>query len=646
MAKQFLYDQAEIQGANYAQPYIAPTKEYVGTIASDLAETGKMAVTDHQVAGLQGDLQEVTGEFLAQGDMEGAVKSEEQADSKATEEFFSEEGGLDDITSQEKGIIAEAQRGADKLRQANLQGRLTGDAFRAKTEAMLKSYINQTPGLSTELRKIAASTLGFDPTGSALDAALKADKLMQVSGQKRIAQMGKLLRDEGFISDPNMSDAEGIARYWPVRSEIELKHNLATKGLATLKASEDVSDINVRKVARGDVSGDLLSTIQDVKATLGIQNITPATLAKLSDDERQDMLFKLQQYRDVKLSTLTQRYSQISGEVPDLYKGSFDWIDSTEKWLNNELPSELYANTQAASINRAKADLVKDPHNAAMFAMFDALPNVPFSPELTLLVSDHANILMKSLLDKKASPNDSIEQQAEAEGLTKVQAEKLKRGFEKQLMQGWRKWKDTMTDSDKSSLHTTLLKYTRDINGYPNEVDTGTMDNLFEMGVDPKFAELVYHGGDKQLNLNLQEVAKTYVPRVFSSLNADMKAGPYDMADYEAQILGSGEIRFIVSPVGKRDISEPSKLNPDAAALVKPHVDRAEQKRKRDIENNAVRLNEIYGERLNNVVKSVAHMDGHTKYDMVAVNLLASDMLALGNSLAPALRERLEAANQ
>lgn len=173
MAKQFLYDQAEIQGANYAQPYIAPTKEYVGTIASDLAETGKMAVTDHQVAGLQGDLQEVTGEFLAQGDMEGAVKSEEQADSKATEEFFSEEGGLDDITSQEKGIIAEAQRGADKLRQANLQGRLTGDAFRAKTEAMLKSYINQTPGLSTELRKIAASTLGFDPTGSALDAALR-----------------------------------------------------------------------------------------------------------------------------------------------------------------------------------------------------------------------------------------------------------------------------------------------------------------------------------------------------------------------------------------------------------------------------------------------------------------------------------------
>jgi hypothetical protein len=82
-------------------------------------------------------------------------------------------------------IGAESER-IGVLQRAVQQGTLSNDLFRLKAEAALRAAIARRPGLAQEYRQLAASTLGMDVSGAAIEQLAQAEARIASSQQAGI----------------------------------------------------------------------------------------------------------------------------------------------------------------------------------------------------------------------------------------------------------------------------------------------------------------------------------------------------------------------------------------------------------------------------------------------------------------------------
>jgi len=638
MANKFLYDQKDIQANEFVQPYIQPTKPHVSTLASDAASLAKTAVSDYQTQELAEDLQTESDKFLGKN-----VDNPDMIDSTtSTEEWFmSETSDNDSHTEQEQRHLREAGRSADKLRKLQDQGRLSPDAFRAKTEAMLKGYINQTPGLTQELRAIAAATLGFDPTGAELKAALAAGDASTASTASRIKLMATELQQKGHLYDTGLSDAGNVAKYWDVYQTRVLRQGLLADGRAELENIEAVTQIEELQMMRKSVSGDLMSTMSFVDGIVA----APAT----TEEEKAGQIERLEKLLVTNDAVYAANFGQNVDKIPTLFQSSRDWIQTNIDHLKGDINKELYQNKWEMVQAMNKLDLHSDPTISRFITMISSLGGLQgLRTEDRIFVAKNLSYALRSL--GSPDPDKALQQHMSADGISQAEIDRMKEKLPEMVANVWKRNKINMPPEEERAIYDTHVAYTRNIRGYPGEIRTGVMDSIFELGLDKDYARVVHgQGADKTLYDNLKLGAMEYVPRVFSSLRADIADSAYNPADFNVQISATGKLRFVVNDKGFVPKDKPSVTGrkPPNAALdlgAKPDFSGsalAEPIRKAR-ELKAAELNNLYGNRLNNVVASMSHLDNHTDYTYTAVQILGKGLMGvMGNSLSPELLKLL-----
>jgi hypothetical protein len=97
----------------------------------------------------------------------------------------SEDDEDSDITPADKAEIGAESARIGVLQRAVQQGTLSNDLFRLKAEAALRAAIARRPGLAQEYRQLAASTLGMDVSGAAIEQLAQAEARIVSSQQSK-----------------------------------------------------------------------------------------------------------------------------------------------------------------------------------------------------------------------------------------------------------------------------------------------------------------------------------------------------------------------------------------------------------------------------------------------------------------------------
>ena len=74
-----------------------------------------------------------------------------------------------ETTPQEEMAIGSAISEMGKVDAARRSGGMSEAQYRVRSEAIMKRHMAAAPALSSEIRRRASSTLGFDPAGAAMD---------------------------------------------------------------------------------------------------------------------------------------------------------------------------------------------------------------------------------------------------------------------------------------------------------------------------------------------------------------------------------------------------------------------------------------------------------------------------------------------
>ena len=151
------------------------TVESVASVGRAAPEVDFLSQAAPQVAALAGNITEAVGERKAD-------TLEEEFGSLASDvAAIRVNKDLEEVTDRMKRLA----KGAE-------QGRLSDTAIKLETEALLKSAIEKNPLFASKLRRRAAEVLGFDPTGTEMQALLGFGQRQQsrplTPGEKRRAK--------------------------------------------------------------------------------------------------------------------------------------------------------------------------------------------------------------------------------------------------------------------------------------------------------------------------------------------------------------------------------------------------------------------------------------------------------------------------
>lgn len=640
MPSKYLYDQEQIQGSNYITPFIQPAQKPASTLASDMAGVAKTVITNQQTAALRGELEKESDAFI----------NPEAIDSNlGTDELYTE-GDFDEISAAEKEFMDNTQRETNRLKRAHEQGRLTTSAFRAKVESVLKGKINQTPGLTAELRRVASDTLGFDPTGATLKDAMDASDALATSGKKQIDHMGSIL-DTAGVSESHLTREENVAKHWATYSAQHLRHEMATKNLTEYKAIHDLSALQEFKLAKGAAATDLEMTLTTVKGVLNIETISAASLNNMTKEEKDTAVFKLQNLLTLNKETRRRQWSQNTDKIDGVFAVSDEYITNTINYLNGTQTAEIYANNYKILNDSLRADLLNgDPRLAKMITFLQmAGPGLSSLDPSALtgmshLMSGQINALLSS------NPDDAVAQEmlknnATAAEVKQAQGEAM-RGVLGRIERNY--GTENMTPEMEEIAYRNLVNYTRDIRAYPEEVATGHLDKIYELAAKmPSMRKFVQGpNGRKELYTNLIMAGPEYITRTFASLRADIEDDTLsDNSNFTVTIMDNGFVKFVPTPV--KDSGEKAKQVDDLKTRFgggELSPDRKEQQKKH-LEARAAELNNRYAARLNNLTQSLATLDGSTVLN-VAINTLGRGLFNLfPNQLDPVLKDKIEAAS-
>jgi hypothetical protein len=632
MPKQYLYDQKEVQGSNYIHPYIEPAKPVVDKTFEGLAKVAKQGVVDYQSHKLSTDLQDLSDAYVDGEITKQATAIENTVSKGDTNDFYEDAQAASaqaTITAEEARHVQTAQNQVDKLRNAHLQGRITGDALKAKAEALMKGYIAQTPGLSKELRKVASSVLGFDPTGSALKNAMTAEAANTAQGLKQLNHQASILETLGFA---NVGDDryETVARYWPDYQQMQMEKVFRDNGIAQIESIQKMNSFQQNRQARRTLPLDQLETVTTVKAVLGLNSITPSNLDAIPADERINLMAALDNEKFMHQSKLYETYTELTPDAIDkLHAGSLNYFDQTKAWLAGDVSSNAYAAMYKGKIERAKNKIAENDFNAGMIALFDTIGNGQSIPPAAALTRDRwmAEAVRNIAMGADGDINAGILASVRNSDGTVEEAEEVMHVWERNLADGFDRNYDDLSKDQKKTLHDTLRGYLYSVKGRPKSIRSKTVDNLFRIASSDNFVKFRQDVKSPQLKEELTLAAQEYLPRVFGQLQKDIKTDLKGSENYELVITAGGSIKFKAKPL-RSDI-----------------VGRVDTSPKRDlslVEQRVKRLNATYTDRFNQVIKGMAHLDGHKDYETTAINLLGMNFMqpTIATFLSDELKEK------
>lgn len=600
MPQQFIFDAKELQGDTHVTPYQAPVAPAPSTLASDLASTGKQFVIDHQGQALQQDLNDEASAYIA-------------AQSPPTERE-------EDALSEEEGaLVSEAEKKVARLRAGYRQGKLSSTAFKARTETIMKEYINQTPGLSMEFRRVASSALGFDPNGAALKNAMDAadlvdknDQAMEIYLAKRIAEDNRWVRGKSI----QWNIANSLSAMQRDKIALENQENLQK----TKKWEQEDRKYSQERVIRETTSSRLRNTVSEVAKRMGGFDLSDQTLRDLSVKDKTILQQNLEDYRVQLKGEIQGTYSELDGTTRDnAISASLAYIDNHLSWLNGERTTTQLKNHNDGIIERSTAGFLEDKATADLFAV---MRNWPSGVALPNALLGTINTIYKPILDNIAnaavSTPDAILEALLKEGATKAEAQQGAESYLDALLSGFDDavGGETITpEQTQAYAHELQVMSDAGWNPDPDTLQTYVADKLFKAAAADNF-DKVLEGVNPKLMNNIRRATAVHVPKVFQSISAELSSETGKKGWYDMSANKDGKVWFAMSPVAEKWYAEKlAKSNPDTHGL---------RLHRLETEEKLQRLNDKYGRRLSNVVKATARIGGVKDYVAVAAATFGS----------------------
>lgn len=622
MAKKFVANAAEVAGSTFVQPFQSPVD--AGNNAQsvkDILNISTEAFKDVEKFRLKSQLEKETKDFIGteeMGRVTGAIQQEAQLREQTAGLLGLEEdraelnrGDLSadefvdqtSITAQEEQLILGAKKTTNKLHNAFIKGRISETEFKARTETILKGFINRAPGLASEFRQVAAGVLGFDPSGTALQAAFDAETSESNLAKAQRNKIAGLLIDSG-VYDPNKSADANIAESWPAFSRLLLAEKQGTLEYDTWKKTNEVTEVNDLQMLSQSATGLHVRASNNINDIVGTKFnvLTQTDVDSIPLEERTSLIAQLQQGKAALLSGAISTYDRVTdkSKISSVLKGSLDQYDVAITMLQGKTTADVYRNQATANQQLALAGITADPSDAKLVSFLQLWPKgVPLSSRVSKGVHER----FKGIYDALDTDGTTDPWSAIARGQSEPDAKQARVDLKQKVKESWKVLRNNMKSKvvDENS----VSKMAEIMQGFtyaswkdPNDIQLDSMDMIFSVASDPEFAAIAQD--NKTLQTQMSTSGANYADRILNSLGSEIESN-LSRGQKVTLELNEGTVSFSFDGTSS-----------SAAALAQ-----------------VKKFNTTYATRLNNVIKSFAHISGSTDYRQSSAQLLKSG--ALGN---------------
>jgi len=619
MAKKFVANVREVAGSTFIQPFQTPTDP--GNNAQsvkDILNIGLQTFKDVEKSRLKSQLDKETEEFIGTGEMKrvtGALQQESQLREQTaglldleqdraelnrgdltSEEFIDQTS----ITAQEEQLILGAKRTTNKLHNAFIKGRISETEFKARTETILKGFINRAPGLASEFRQVAAGVLGFDPSGTALQAAFDADSTSSTVATAQRNKIAGLLIDAG-IYDSNKSAEDNISMNWPAFSKVLTAEKQGNLEYNAWKKSNEVDEITDLQMLSQSSMGLHIKASNNINDIIGTKfNIlTQTDIDNIPLQQRTAFIVQLEAGKSALLTGANATYDKVSdkSKISTVLKGTLDQYDTAITMLQGKVTANVYRNRATANQQLALSGITANPDDAKLMAFLQLWPKgVPLSARVSKGVHER----FKHIYDALNTKGTTDPWKAVTRNQTGQDAVQSHKDLKQKVQESWKVMRtmmndNTIDDDSVSKMAEIMQGFTYASWKDPSDIQLESMDMIFSVAKDPEFAKVVKD--NELLQTQMAISSANYVERTLNGLGSEIS---FDK-DKVSLELNDGFVSF--------------NTNVPATNTMTPRQLRE--------------LNNTYGNRLNNAIRSFAHINGSTDYRKSAAQLLKGN--SLGN---------------
>ncbi len=621
MPKKFVANVREVEGSTFIQPFQAPVD--AGSNAQsvkDILSIGVQAFKDVEKSRLKTQLEKETSEFIGTEEMQrvsGALQQEAQLREQTAglldlegdraalnkgdltaDEFVDQTS----ITAQEEQLILGAKRTTNKLHNAFVKGRISETEFKARTETILKGFINRAPGLASEFRQVAAGVLGFDPSGTALQAAFDAETSSSTLAKAQRNKIAGLLIDAG-IYDSNKSADDNISENWPAFSRLLIAEKQGTLEYEAWKKTNEVSEVTDLQMLSQSAMGIHVKASNNINDIIGTKFnlLTQTDIDSIPLQERAGIIARLEQGKAAMLTGANATYDRVSDKtkISTVLKGTLDQYDTAITMLQGKVTADVYKNRATANQQLALAGITANPSDAKLISFLQLWPKgVPLSSRVSKGVHER----FKHIYDALNTKGTTDPWTAVTRNQTGPDAVQSQKDLKQKVQESWKVMRNRMNDGtiDENS----VAKMAEIMQGFtyaswkdPSDIQLESMDMIFTMAKDPEFVKVVK--GNKLLQTQMGVSGANYSERILNSLGSDIESN-----------LSSGQTVTLELDDGSVSFAFENINSAAAKAQVK-------------------KFNTTYVTRLNNVIRSFAHINGNTDYRRASAQLLKGG--SLGN---------------
>lgn len=565
-----------------------------------LGKLGKQIHTDVQVDRLKGELQTGLKDFVAAEEAEHVIGLSQQAPmlEEQTAEFFKDSGAA---PAEEAALLTDMRQRIKTWDTAFKQKRISASEFKIKMDSTLKKYINMNPSIASELRQAASGSLGFDPTGSELDAIFAQQKAdAQTSDEIQKATVG-VMKEFGLM-DPMLSVEQNVSLYGQKalslknsKSMIDFQYDAANK--ANL-LSKDLQN----SMANQSSGLDIANSKQSIDVLLN-SNISP--IDKQTAIESQLSQIRLQ-YR--------QKFPKLSAsEIDNILKPMTDLATQAKDVASGKLTKESYDNIYQANTNAVLAGFSGSPEGARYLAtikMAKNLISIPSSVQKQMEKGLKALAGVETLQVRSLGTNGTYSPFNEGRELPEGGSEAFDKWFKGSA--------ETITKNADPKDPEQVKQFQNIIEGImvpmfsdPDRVKAIEYDTMLKMAGSPKFVEMLKAMPDSdRIKSKLARVSAQYGTALLQKFGTEV-FDKYDPSDIGMKSRFS--LKEEVFGINKEKLVEINIDNSTGEFFFTPK--QGLEGEKASIADSVARgYTKQYASRLNDAIKLTAHLKGHTNY--------------------------------
>ena len=581
MPKPFVFTAKEMQGNAAVSPFIAPVAPPKSTIATDLAEAGKQGYADYQSEKLATELETAASDFIAQNNV---VVDEE-------EHFRSEASDFDSLTPHEQNLLAEAENKVKKAQVARDQGKLTSPAFKAKTEVILKGYINTAPGLTKQFKKVGADVLGFDSMGASLKNAMDEATLQNTANKNEAAL--QLFTAKEMQKANHWTQGKSIEWNMAHNYDAFARDKLARDTQEQLQKTKGWKEKDQKaaglKVLRSTISYRASSVASAINEAMNNMPMSAVNYAELTGPDKENARAALDSAQTLYMGELQQDYWMLDQKDLDAVSyGPLKMFEEAHEYLSGTRSGEQVTRDNQRVLDDAKALYLSKPNNAYKQILLDSMDGIDLPIEVQeMIAADWA-------ANRKLMEDNSRSTPAE---LDKNYGRASSVSFMNQVLENY-KASDPNDVGTIKAMEEEIISWTNPLfvpNG-GDEMQVEVFDHIYKAAADWESFQHIMATAPTRLKENYREAAGYYIPRIVRSMAATIEADTGSKGFYELTGGEDGKVFFQLSDKGREYYHPSEDDNP------KQRRDRANGLR--NTEKKVDDLNQRYRTRLNNVTKS------------------------------------------